>query len=229
MKKILITLIMGTVLFANPINSMTGNMNQMNMSSKQLFGHLQSLTMTNPYVEYANFMLGLYYLAGDPAQGIKQDYIKAMDYFKKDAANLAMANYKIAEMYYFGLGIKKDTKTAMQWFLKAIDGEFMDSKQATPIANAAIGTIYLNELKDPKKAYPYLLNSAQDGNLVDAQIVLAFMYAKGDGIKQNWDEADYWLNKAWTNKAITPEQKKSLIQFIEKAGQANNTQGCTIE
>lgn len=218
--------LLATIVFANPLNENV-EVNGKIFNPNQLVGQLKMLTTTNPYVKNANFMLGLYYFSGDPSQGIEPDYKKALEHMKKDIDNLSIANYKIGEIYYYGLDTKQDLFSAIQWFERSIKKEYMDSKQVAPLANAAIGAIYLNEMKDAKKAFPYLLKAAQDGTVVQAQMAIAFMYAKGDGIKQNWDEADYWLNKAWKNPNVTDEQKAYLNNSIEKVTNGYDCETCS--
>jgi TPR repeat protein len=209
MKKIVASLtLMVTISFSNNNLMVDGKV----VNQNQLVKQLKVLTTTNPYVKNANFMLALYYFSGDPTQDIEPDYKKALEHMKKDIDNLAIANYKIGEIYYYGLGVEKDLLTAINWFHKAIEKEHIDSKEVSPLANAAIGAIYLNDLQKPKKAITYLISAANKNN-VNAQLTLAFMYLQGHGINQNWDKADYWLNEAWKNPNLSKEEKEKLQRF----------------
>ncbi|MBR6066622.1 MAG: sel1 repeat family protein [Bacteroidales bacterium] len=55
-------------------------------------------------------------------QGVKQDYVKAGDWYKKAAEQgVASAQYYLGLMYDKGLGVKQDIKKAVKWYSKAAE------------------------------------------------------------------------------------------------------------
>lgn len=59
----------------------------------------------------------------DNGEGVKQDYIKAFEWYEKAAKQgFAMAQFNIGDMYANGQGVKQDKKIAKEWFGKACDG-----------------------------------------------------------------------------------------------------------
>lgn len=63
----------------------------------------------------------------------QRDYFSAFNWFQKSAmGNYEPAYIKVAQYYEFGLGIKKDTTKAEQWYQKALkNSEFeLDAKVA---------------------------------------------------------------------------------------------------
>ncbi|WP_143810184.1 tetratricopeptide repeat protein, partial [Oenococcus oeni] len=74
----------------------------------------------------SEYSLGQIYEKG---QGIKQDYSKAMSWYKKSAANdddvsapgVIESMSSIANLYANGLGVTKDYQQAEQWYQKAFN------------------------------------------------------------------------------------------------------------
>ena len=92
-------------IFASNI-PITGGINIDKMIENKDITELERLAEDNPYLNDISFMIGVYYMAGDVKKKIKPDFKKAMKYLKRDENNLAMANFKIAELYYYGYGGK---------------------------------------------------------------------------------------------------------------------------
>ena len=70
----------------------------------------------------AQLQLGAMYYQGD---GVRQDYGKALEWFKKSAnQDNAAAQAYIGIMYEFGQGVSKDKKTAKEWFGKSCDSGY---------------------------------------------------------------------------------------------------------
>jgi TPR repeat protein len=83
---------------------------------------------------HSYFYLGVIYQYGEG--GVKQDYKKAFQLFKK-AADLgyASAQFGLAELYRYGDGVKKDVQTAVFWYKEAI-------KQGNLASMLNLGNIY---------------------------------------------------------------------------------------
>lgn len=204
-----VILILTTTVFAN---------NTINYSDKEKIEKIKEAAASNPHLQNINYLIGIYYMAGDVKNNIKPDFKKAMKYFLKDSNNIANANYRIAELYFYGYGTKKDLKKAIYYLEKAMDKKFVDYEAVRPIALVAIGRIYAKELKKPEKAIPYLLEAAQKYDKVEAQLALAFMFRRGEGVKENTNEANHWIQKAYFNKNADGNIKAYISNFVVAKG-----------
>lgn len=219
MKKIALKLLLlSNIAFANPLIS---NFDASNIGTTKDVKELERLAQSNPYLSDINYMLGIYYMAGDLEKKLPPDFKKAMDYLQKDKENIAIANYKIAELYYYGYGVEKDYQKAIEYFKRASDKKFKDHKSVAPIALLALSQVYIEKLYEYDNAVPYLMQAAQDFDKVEAQMILAFLYYEGKGIEQNEDDANFWINKAYFNKAATGDHKAYISNFIEPSTDFN--------
>lgn len=213
-KKALTIIFIAGSLFATQ-KPMIGSIDVNKMAEEKNITELESLAKNNPYMTDINFMIGVYYMAGDKEKNLPPDFKKAMDYFLKDQNNLAMANYKIAELYYYGYGVGKDYFKSIEYFKKSVDKKFKDYKSVAPLSLLAISNIYLEKLFDYENAVPYLMQAAQDFNRVEAEMTIAFMYYEGKGLPKDEKEANVWINKAYFNKDATGEHKAYISNYIE--------------
>ncbi|MCT7563175.1 sel1 repeat family protein [Aliarcobacter butzleri] len=213
-KKALTIIFIAGSLFATQ-KPIIGSIDLNKMAEEKNITELESLAKNNPYMADINFMIGVYYMAGDKERNLPPDFKKAMDYFLKDQNNLAMANYKIAELYYYGYGVEKDYFKSIEYFKKSVDKKFKDYKSVAPLSLLAISNIYLEKLFDYENAVPYLMQAAQDFNRVEAEMTIAFMYYEGKGLPKDEKEANVWINKAYFNKDATGEHKAYISNYIE--------------
>lgn len=164
-------------------------------------------------------------------KGVKQDYLKALYWFKKVVNNKETANfslddamYKIAYCYENGYGLTKDLDEAIKWYEKS-------SKNAGFDAKKALYRIYYNK-KDYTKAFDWAkkaTNSKEDGEMCFA---LAEMYSKGYGTGKDLNEAfKYYMKSANSGYAKgcyqlalcyiegkgTPISKPNAKSYLEKA------------
>ncbi|MFQ5353756.1 MAG: tetratricopeptide repeat protein, partial [Thermodesulfobacteriota bacterium] len=103
----------------------------------------------------------------------------------------ANAAARLAQMYYEGIGVKKDYKKALTWALKA-------SEQGNTKAQSLLGLMYYKGhgvLRDYKAAFKWYHMAALHGDK-GAQSVLGLMYAAGHGVTRNYQEAFHWYEKA---------------------------------
>lgn len=218
--KILITIFIASNLFANQ-KPIIGSIDINKMAEEKNITELEELAKNNPYMADINFMIGVYYMAGDNEKNIKPDFKKAMDYFLKDQNNLAMANYKIAELYYYGYGVDRDYLKSIEYFKKSVDKKFKDYKSVAPLSLLGISNIYLEKLFDYEGAIPFLMQAAQEFDRVEAQMTIAFMYLEGKGFQKDEREANVWINKAYFNKDATGEHKAYISNYIEPVNNFN--------
>lgn len=144
-------------------------------------------TEVNNAEQEANW--GFNYLNG---QGVNQDYAKALDLFRKSAAqgNVA-AQCNLGWMLLNGKGITPDYAQALYWFQKSAAGGNVESKNN-------IGWMYQNGEgvnQDYAQALDWYEKAASQGS-VDADNNLGFMYLNGQGVTQDYAQAGDWFKKS---------------------------------
>ena len=83
----------------------------------------------------AQYVLGIMYENGE---GVKQDYIKAKEWYTKSAnKGLAEAQYNLGGIYFNGKGVKQDYRQAIYWYKKA-------ANQKHAQAQHNVGVMYAN-------------------------------------------------------------------------------------
>lgn len=220
MKKIFILACLSTILLGS-IQMPTQKIDVEKMAEEKSIKELEEMAKNNPYLEDINFMIGVYYMAGDKSKNINPDFKKAMTYFKKDENNIAMASYKIAELYFYGYGVDKDLNKSIEYFKKSVNKNMKDYKAVAPLSLLAISNIYLQELFQYEEAVPYLFQAAQEFDRVEAQMTIAFMYFEGKGLPKDEKEANAWINKAYFNKNADGEHKAYISNYIEPVNNFN--------
>lgn len=209
--------LVANILMAVPTSQSKDNSNntQVNTFQDKDISELEKIAKENPYMANINYMIGIYYMAGDVKKNIKPNFQKAMFFLKKDENNIAIANYKIGELYYYGYGVEQSYPKAIEYFKKASKKEFKDYIAVAPIAITAISEIYVERLHDYENAVPYLLQAADEFHKPEAQMMLAFLYYEGKGIEKNEGEANKWINRAYFNKNTTADMKAYISNYIE--------------
>jgi len=111
----------------------------------------------------------------------KKNVPQAMQVLIEDAENgINEAQLALAEMYDKRNGLLKDLNKAEKWYTIAKE---LRHKAKTNIYNLA--------KKNDLQAMQVLIEDAENG-IAEAQFVLASMYAKGQGVPQNYQEAIKW-------------------------------------
>ncbi|WP_104683301.1 tetratricopeptide repeat protein [Helicobacter felis] len=78
------------------------------------------------------------------AQGVKEDNVKALDYYTQAANKKVAAAYgKLADMYASALGTKQDSKKALEYANLAIQGKYM-------LAHLILASMYINGISVPE-------------------------------------------------------------------------------
>jgi TPR repeat protein len=150
----------------------------------------------------------------------KKNVPEARQVLIEDAENgIAEAQLALGNMYANGNGVLKDRKEADNWYRLA---EAQEHKAKTNIYNLA--------KKNDLQGMQVLIDDAKNG-IAEAQFVLASMYAKGQGVPQNYQEAIKWYyqlaEKQGTNneeiifdydwrKSNIPQALKLLTNDAEK-------------
>lgn len=171
------------------------------------------------------------YLLGN---GVKQDSIKALEWYKKAASSKQLENntniniqqitinkttryfatYSVGKIYYAGVGVTKDYEQAFEWFLKA-------AEDGMGMAQFYVGFMYLQgngKEKNPQEAVYWLQRAANQGiNL--AQAMMGSAYQLGWDGKQDLVKSYMWFTIALAQKdpilLIEDSQKNQIRKVIE--------------
>ncbi|HMD54765.1 MAG TPA: tetratricopeptide repeat protein, partial [Phycisphaerae bacterium] len=129
--------------------------------------------------------------------GVGQDYQQAFTWYQKaaDAGNVAAMN-NLANLYANGLGVKQDSPKANEWWQKAAEAGDVDAMYYThSVSNSVRDALHNGALGNPSQTFSICAQAAADGN-VDAMNTLGVLYASGQGVTQDYQEALKWWNKA---------------------------------
>lgn len=109
------------------------------------YNTMRSLAETADHA-YAQYYLGMMYLKG---QGVKQDYGKASEWFRKAAEQrIPQAQYKLGMLYFKGEGVPRDYERAYAWYRVAAVHNHQMSIEALPRARENLSD---KELKEAEK------------------------------------------------------------------------------
>lgn len=141
------------------------------------------------------YYLGLMYFYG---HGVKQNYAKALRYFKKSLSSGIFGAYYNAAiylgiMYYRGLGAKQNFNIAKTYFEKEI---FITDNNLLAIANLCLGYMYLSGTgcqKDYDKSIEYLEKAVRFG-AIQTYGLLAKVYYN--------NKLDYFKARKYAEKSI---------------------------
>ena len=103
----------------------------------------------------------------------------------------SVAQNHVGSMYFYGLGVNKNYKTAVKWYKKSAD-------KGNPLGQFNLGNCYFYGLgvkKDQVESVILFRKAANQGN-AQAQLLLGQCYYNGYGIKKDVNMAIYWLKKA---------------------------------
>lgn len=101
------------------------------------------------------------------------------------------------ENYYFGRGVKKDTKKAYKYFLDA-------AKYKDEYAETYLGLFYDKGIavqKNYEIAYQWYYKAAIKGNAF-AQYSLGILYSEGNGVIKDYNKAFIWFQKSAENDYV---------------------------
>ena len=125
----------------------------------------------------------------------KRNSPEAMEVLIEDAErSIAEAQLALGNMYANGNGILKDRNKANKWYRLA---DAQEHQAKTNIYNLA--------KKNDLQAIQVLIDDAEKG-IAEAQFVLASMYAKGQGVPQNYQEAIKWYSQLAEKQGTNQEE-----------------------
>ena len=133
-------------------------------------------------------------LHGLTAQRLKEiatiEQIKELSIaYQRDAeAGDPVAQFSLASMYTFGLGVLQSDAESSKWVSKA-------AVRGLAIAQTSLGVLYLNVEKDAAEAAKWFRKAAEQGEAI-AQNNLGTAYSQGQGVAKDEAEAVKWYRKA---------------------------------
>lgn len=145
------------------------------------------------------------------ARGVSRDQPQSVTWLRRAAENGdGEAQYELGMKYMSGEGVSEDFQQTLFWMKKAArkgigeaqlelgillrDGAGVDHVSG-PFASYRNGSV-IN--KDAEEALRWLIRAAEQG-LVDAQVNVADMYHRGEGIPVDEHRAVYWFREAAQN------------------------------
>ena len=133
-----------------------------------------------------------------------QDYTKAAQLFE-EAAQLGEpeAQYYLGYLYLNGLGVEQNAQKATEWFTKA-------AQQGNERAITELSKHYV--MGYGKQYLELYRNAAEAGN-INAQINLGNCYYYGDGVKQDYNQAIAWYQKAFENEDYIYNDLKQIAFY----------------
>ena len=156
---------------------------------------------TEQSVANAQYNIGVMYNNGN---GFAKDpetaslwFAKALVSIKKLAAQGdSVMQHTLGNMYKTGRVVKKNSRQAMEWFLKS-------AEQGNAGGQLSLGIMYYTGdggRIDHREAVKWFLKSAEQGNVV-AQQNLGMVYLYGSGVVKSFPQAYMWFNIATANES----------------------------
>ncbi len=182
------------------------------------------------------YNLGIITARGE--DGVKQDDVKAVEFFKKACdGDYAKGCHELGKIYYAGRGVQQDNEKALKLFNKACDG---GSIRACFNLGVSYGTGIAGVKQDYSLASKFY-HKACDGGDANASFNLGVWYANGIGLKQDYVKAIALYEKACdgnyffactnlgnmysTARGVKQDYLKSA-KLHRKACDNGNAQGC---
>ena len=107
---------------------------------------------------------------------------------EKAQAGESAAQYSLGEMYWDGVGVRKDYVEAAKWYRKAAEQGYIEAQRM-------LGLMYdldIGVAEDGVEAAKWYRMAAEQGD-ADAQFNLGRMYYQGDGVPKDDLEAVKWM------------------------------------
>jgi len=135
------------------------------------------------------------------------DYTKARELFQAEAdKGDPEAKHYLANLYYQGHGVKKDSAKALALLKEAASDDYI-------LSIATLGLMYFKGdivNQDNQQAFNYFLRAAKLGHLHSIYKVSQF-YINGDGVEQSNNKAAYWFKEAAIQGHLQAQHAYALL------------------
>lgn len=140
-----------------------------------------------------------------------EDIKKAQYWSEKAEQGDAIAQCRLGECYFDGIGFMQDYDKAFDWYEKS-------AKQGNADAQNSLAECYLNGVgveQDYTKAIEWFTKAAEQDD-TQSQYYLGKIYYDGDRVAQDFSKAVYWLKKAaqYDNEAKQMLKDERLKEYL---------------
>jgi TPR repeat protein len=155
----------------------------------------------------------------------EQNYNAAFKLFESHAKRQHIdAMYQLGIMYRDGLGVERDLARALEWFEEAGEPNWKreHGKLGSREAQYQAGLMHLNGQgteRDPDEAADWFEDAATQGH-APAQLALARLLLKGEGVGRDYQEAYVWAGMA-LNSFPSDEAKQAEARAIRDEAARN--------
>lgn len=150
------------------------------------------------------------------------DQAAALELLRKEARRGDLrAARRIGRMYLEGEGVQKDPAEALRWFLRAAEPDIRRArfKEGLPDAQLEVARMYREGIgteRNPKRAAKWYELAAQHDQ-AEAQLALAEMYLRGQGVRPDYVAAYRWASRAHNN--LVDEEAEAAARLRDEAAQ----------
>ena len=138
-------------------------------------------------------------LAASPAMAAPQDLSGQLQQAK---AGDREAQFRVAEAYYRGEGVRRNYSEALKWLRAAAEQGHAGAQYQLGYLHQH-GPAIVN--KDDKQAFAWYLKAAEQGH-VSAQTKVSMMYRRGKGVEKNPEQARKWSMAVLKSKGLLEEE-----------------------
>lgn len=148
-------------------------------------------------------------------EGIKKDYKKAFNLFKKSAKQgNAEAQNKLGNCYMYGEGVAENKKEAVKWYIKSAKQNYRNAQYNLAVCYEDGEGVEKNE----KKSFEWYLKAAEQGDS-DAQFKVGKYYFSGKGTEQDYKNAEKWFLSVWkSGRDQKMEKDITIMKFLADRG-----------
>ncbi len=164
--------------------------------------HSNLLALAKGKDPLAMYCLGMIEMDNPP-----RNFSKAVRHLEASAERgFATAQATLGMIYFTGIGVKKNSNTAVKWCSRA-------ARVKLPLGMFYLGMAYsIGDSVEQNDDYSIRwIRTAADRELVMAQLTLGMKFATGDGVKKDLQTAVNWLNRA--SQGGSSEAKLQLRKY----------------
>ena len=173
--------------------------------------HSNLLALAKGKDPLAMYCLGMIEMDNPP-----RNFTKAVRHLEASAEKgFATAQATLGMIYFTGIGVKKNSDTAIKWCSRA-------ARVKLPLGMFYLGMAYsIGDSVEQNDDYAIRwIRTAADRELVMAQLTLGMKFATGDGVKKDLQTAVNWLHRA--SQGGSSEAKLQLRKYENRLERLRN-------